>query len=209
MIASATQVASASTPAPAAAAQTNGAAGHGFSFHDVLSAINPLQYLPVVGTVYRAITGDVIPEPLRRAGSLVASVLMGGPIGLAIYAGTTLLEKASGLDPEKIGQALLTHPGSGNQMAAAHGGTQAPAATPSPAAMPPDAPTSAAPSQAAFTQEQLAAYGIRPEPQGSVASGNAGQADALNGMEMVRLDRAATAYAAMQAMPLRVAAMAA
>jgi hypothetical protein len=34
------------------------------SFGDVLSALNPLQYLPVVGSIYRAVTGDTIPETL-------------------------------------------------------------------------------------------------------------------------------------------------
>ena len=47
------------------------AADHSISFHDILSALNPLQYLPVIGTIYRAVTGDQIPELLRRAGSLV------------------------------------------------------------------------------------------------------------------------------------------
>lgn len=57
---------------------------HGFSFHELLSALNPLQYMPVVGTLYRAMTGDVIPEALQRAGSLVVSGLLGGPIGVAL-----------------------------------------------------------------------------------------------------------------------------
>jgi hypothetical protein len=94
--------------APASSAQTTTAqASHGFSFHDFLSAINPLQYLPVVGTIYRAVTGDVIPEALREAGSLLVSGLMGGPIGLGINIVTTLAEKASGIDPEKIVTAAL------------------------------------------------------------------------------------------------------
>ena len=29
-----------------------------FSFHDLLDIVNPLQHLPVIGTIYRAITGD-------------------------------------------------------------------------------------------------------------------------------------------------------
>src|SRR6201999_1667017 len=84
---------------------------HGVSFHDVLSALNPLQYLPVVGTIYRAVTGDVIPEGLRQAGSMLVSGLMGGPIGLGINIATTLAEKATGIDPEQIAAAAL-HPSS-------------------------------------------------------------------------------------------------
>ena len=57
------------------------------SFRDVLSAMNPLQYVPVVGSIYRAVTGDVPVEPLRTMGSLIVSGLTGGPVGLAINAG--------------------------------------------------------------------------------------------------------------------------
>src|SRR5258708_13862275 len=32
----------------------------GFQFHDLLDAINPLQHLPVISTVYRWITGNTI-----------------------------------------------------------------------------------------------------------------------------------------------------
>ena len=72
------------------------------SFHDVLSALNPLQYVPVVGSIYRAATGDVPPEPVRIIGSFIVSGLTGGPVGLAINAGVTALEKMSGIDPDHI-----------------------------------------------------------------------------------------------------------
>ncbi len=52
-------------------------------FADVLSAANPLQYLPVVGTIYRAVTGDDLHPAFRIAVSGVAAMLFGGPIGLA------------------------------------------------------------------------------------------------------------------------------
>jgi hypothetical protein len=52
------------------------------SFGAVLRALNPLQYLPVVGTIYRVATGDAAPSGLRSAVSVVAGVLTGGPIGL-------------------------------------------------------------------------------------------------------------------------------
>ena len=70
------------------------------SFHAVLSALNPLQYVPVVGTIYRAITGDTIPEALRVAGSFVFSALTGGPIGMILNAAAVIAEKATGIDPE-------------------------------------------------------------------------------------------------------------
>jgi hypothetical protein len=100
----------ASPAVPAASAPAADAADHGLSFHDVLSALNPLQYLPVVGTIYRAVTGDVIPEGLRRLGSMLVSGLLGGPIGLGINIATTLAEKASGIDPEKIVAGQINSP---------------------------------------------------------------------------------------------------
>ena len=51
-----------------------------FSFHDVLDAINPLQHLPIVSTVYREVTGDKIGNAARVAGD----TLYGGVIGLAV-----------------------------------------------------------------------------------------------------------------------------
>src|SRR5580692_4886065 len=99
MSVSAIQASSVSQPA---AAPEKAAASHGFSFHALLSALNPLRYLPVVGTIYRAATGDVIPEGLRYAGSMLASGLLGGPIGLLSNVALIIGEKATGIDPEKI-----------------------------------------------------------------------------------------------------------
>ncbi len=48
------------------------------SFWDVLDMINPLQHIPGVSTIYRAITGDEI-APLPR---VVGDMLFGGPMGL-------------------------------------------------------------------------------------------------------------------------------
>lgn len=45
-------------------------------------AKNPLQYVPVVGTIYRAVTGEQIPITLQVAGA----ALTGGPVG-ALLAG--------------------------------------------------------------------------------------------------------------------------
>jgi hypothetical protein len=40
-------------PGPPLATRPAPADRRGLSFHDILSAMNPLQYLPVVGTLYR------------------------------------------------------------------------------------------------------------------------------------------------------------
>ena len=48
-----------------------------FSFHDLLSIVNPLQHLPIVSTVYRAITGDTIRPFERIAGDSLYGGLWG------------------------------------------------------------------------------------------------------------------------------------
>lgn len=54
------------------------AAESGQSFGDILvDIVNPLQHIPVVGQIYRAVTGDEI-EP---ASQVAGGVLFGGPIG--------------------------------------------------------------------------------------------------------------------------------
>jgi hypothetical protein len=171
---------------PPTAAQATVAHSHGFTFHQLLSAINPLQYLPVVGTIYRALTGDVIPEALREGGSMLVSGLLGGPIGIITSIATTLAEKATGIDPEKIAAAELgpTH------------------AVP-PVAKPPEnvaaTPVQPAPSQAALTADQLSAYGVRPNTAATPKPNTSEDADTLNGKELVRLSEVAAAYAATQA----------
>lgn len=47
------------------------------SFGEFLAALNPLHHLPVVGTIYRAVTGETIQPALRVLGG----GLLGGPIG--------------------------------------------------------------------------------------------------------------------------------
>ena len=83
-----------------------GADGKGMGFMDFLGSlvdvINPLQHLPVVGALYRRVTGDEISGAARIAGG----TLFGGPIGGAMamadvayaqengtYAGDTMLAR--------------------------------------------------------------------------------------------------------------------
>lgn len=63
-------------------------------FETLLDIINPLQHIPFVATIYRAITGDEIAAPAR----LIGGVLFGGPIGFASAVANMLLEEASGND---------------------------------------------------------------------------------------------------------------
>ncbi len=67
-------------------------------FHELLSDLNPLQYIPIVGSIYRAITGDEGNPTLRFVASLGTSFALAGPLGIAITAG----EKLAGIDPERM-----------------------------------------------------------------------------------------------------------
>ncbi len=65
-----------------------------FSFYDFLDIINPLQHIPIISTIYRAITGDEIGGPARIMGGL----LFGGPIGFIASIFNTIMEDATGRD---------------------------------------------------------------------------------------------------------------
>lgn len=66
----------------------------GLGFGDLLDVINPLQHLPVVGTIYRALTGDTMSEPARLAGG----ALYGGPLGLVGALANMVVERETGQD---------------------------------------------------------------------------------------------------------------
>lgn len=72
----------------------------GASFHDLLDIINPLQHLPVVGTVYRWLTGD---EPGNLA-RVVGDGLYGGPVGAV----TGLFNAISRDGGEDFGERIMT-----------------------------------------------------------------------------------------------------
>jgi hypothetical protein len=81
-----------STPAPSASTQTASTDSGSSFWDDVLDVVNPLQHLPVVGTVYRAITGDKIGDVEKVAGD----TLYGGPIGLVSSLADLAFEKITG-----------------------------------------------------------------------------------------------------------------
>lgn len=66
----------------------------GPTFGEFLDIINPLQHIPVVSTLYRAITGDDIGTGPR----VVGGMLFGGPVGALVAGVTALFEEASGGD---------------------------------------------------------------------------------------------------------------
>lgn len=186
-------------PAPPTNAASGSAATSDVpTFHELLSEMNPLQYLPVVGTLYRSLTGDVIPESVRQIGSMVVSGLIGGPIGVAINIATLAAEKATGIDPEAIGHRLLADIGIGNDSAPAEANKVAtPAAAIAPAsssirlASAAPAPASTA-SPVAWSASQLAAYGITTSPGGDLRGGDLSGSDVLNALELARHGTQAT-----------------
>jgi hypothetical protein len=81
-----------------------------FSFSDFLSIINPLQHIPIVGSIYRAITGDTI-KPAPR---VIGGLLFGGPMGLITSAFNAMVEQTKGKDLGEQALALLV-PDKGTQ----------------------------------------------------------------------------------------------
>ncbi len=88
--------------AEAARASADGEAetDDGFGFDDFLDIINPLQHLPIIGTLYRAVTGDEMDGIARVAGG----ALFGGPLGFALALADTAFESETGKD---IGGTML------------------------------------------------------------------------------------------------------
>ncbi|TVR96382.1 MAG: hypothetical protein EA406_12130 [Rhodospirillales bacterium] len=66
----------------------------GLTFADVLDVVNPLQHIPVVSTIYRAVTGDSI-APASR---LLGGALFGGVIGAIGAAINVIVDAISGRD---------------------------------------------------------------------------------------------------------------
>ena len=59
------------------------------SREEAMRGLNPLQHVPVLGTIYRAATGETIPTTMRVAGAAI----VGGPLG-ALGAGFMSLVEA-------------------------------------------------------------------------------------------------------------------
>jgi hypothetical protein len=76
------------------------------SFWDFLDIINPLQHIPILGSVYRAVTGDTIGAPAR----ILGGTLFGGPLGFLSGTAGTILAETTGGD---VGEHVLASLGSG------------------------------------------------------------------------------------------------
>ncbi len=64
----------------------------GLTFSEFLDVINPLQHLPVVSSIYRAVTGDEISLGAR----LLGGALFGGPLGVLAAGVNAAFEEMSG-----------------------------------------------------------------------------------------------------------------
>ncbi len=97
-------------PAPYVPSATVARHGDGFwgkeglSFANLLDVVNPLQHIPVVGSIYRAVTGDQISPGARIAGG----TLFGGPIGFAAAVANLVVEDAAGIDIGKSAVAMVS-----------------------------------------------------------------------------------------------------
>ena len=88
-----------------------------FSFGEFLDIINPLHHIPIVGTIYRAITGDEI----SPSASIFGGFLFGGPLGFVTTIANAIFEEASGQDLGETALAALVgdEPEPDTQVAAA------------------------------------------------------------------------------------------
>ena len=68
--------------------------GEDIGFGDFIDLINPLHHLPVIGPLYREITGDEI----KPAAQILGGFLYGGPVGLVTSASQAIAEEATGKD---------------------------------------------------------------------------------------------------------------
>ena len=74
------------------------------SFDEVVAGLNPLQHLPGVGMIYRAVTGAEINPAMRVLGA----GLMGGPLGMALAGATAMIELTQ--PGERLRRALAGEP---------------------------------------------------------------------------------------------------
>lgn len=82
----------------------------GLTFRDLIDIVNPLHHVPLLGNVYRRVTGDVIDPAIRIAGG----ALFGGPLGAGFAAVSVALANVMGggePEPEPAPQALATREG--------------------------------------------------------------------------------------------------
>lgn len=134
----------------------------GLGFDDLLDIINPLHHIPVVGTLYRAITGD----ELAPAPRVMGGALFGGVIGFAAALVNAIIDEATGSDlgdkalalftgdkPAGDGAGVVAGGGGGETIAVAAASAAAARLEPSKAALAASQPTATSAAQPAPTIE--------------------------------------------------------
>lgn len=135
----------------------------GIGFRDLLDIVNPLQHLPVVGTLYRAVTGDALSPGSR----ILGGTLFGGIGGFVTALVNAVVENETGSDFGDKALALLqSAPARPESVAAA-----APA-RPKPIAAP------AAPPAATTPEPERKPFPIFAGPPAPDAAGNTDPAEA-------------------------------
>jgi len=151
-----------------------------FRFGDLIDMVNPLQHLPVIGTIYRSLTGDTLDGPARIIGGLI----YGGPVGMASAIGNAILEEHTGRDLNDTVVAAIFGDDEGQ-------GSAPPsdlAARPDPAAEstgePPVQAAQAQSTPAPSAQAQAQAQASTPAP--TPASAGGGADEPLSGLDALR-----------------------
>lgn len=89
-----------------AAPPTSDQSGEAFSLLDLVDVVNPLQHIPGVNLIYRALTGDEIKPSTNVAGG----ALYGGPLGGLIAMASSVFSELFGADeamPDAAGATRL------------------------------------------------------------------------------------------------------
>lgn len=128
------------------------AAKEDLTFSDLIDLINPLQHIPGVSQVYRAMTGDTIKPAVKVAGGM----LFGGPAGMLIGAGSAVMEGMLGDPIARVADAVLGTNSARTHVAAAQAAEQ-------PAAQVADASPPAPPQALPGSGTQVAALADAPQ----------------------------------------------
>ena len=149
----------------------------GFGFDDVLDAINPLQHIPIVSTIYRAITGDKIDVAPR----LIGGAIYGGFFGFISAAVNAAVEGSTGHDiGDNVRMALFGEPDNAPREPVMFAGDQ-PAASQTADASPASASAAAEPWY--MPGAAMAASGASTAASNPAATADAGSVAASNGAD--------------------------
>lgn len=167
------------------------------TFWDVLDIVNPLQHIPIVNSIYRAVTGDQIKPAMQIAGG----ALFGGVIGGAVAIANAVVEEVSGdsitghivsglgFGDDKTAVAQAPAAAQPGQNAAASMAAAQPAPSPRPANPAQQTPMQQAQAQA--QAQQAAGQQAAANPAGALsgalaAAANRGQAQGVNPNDVMR-----------------------